>query len=302
MIHTKGRMVLVFFLTALLLTTGCATTKKIAEDITGKGGRLKKKMAFLPAVYNTSSQDGVFPQIDGLRLKSLLEDSCEDLIILDSQKGDDLLSQIPRLSSGDVDNLALIETGRALGLNAILVESPSEIECLADKCGIWGFRHGCTFAELSVGLRAYDIETGAVLFYEVLRDKIEVSEQACQDIREGKGGQLDLAAQLVDKITSETCEKVCDRLGAEPWKGYLTPVAENTFSLPAGIDVGLSEGDVLEVFGASEPILGYAGQSYLVAGRKIGELRVTRVFLTHAEAVGDLGDTSQQNNYVKLKR
>jgi len=79
-------------------------------------------------------------------------------------------------------------------------------------------------------------------------------------------------------------------------------VSENTFTLIAGTDVGLTIGDVLEVFGTGDSIEGQAGQFYLVSGSKIGELRITKVHRNRAEAIGILGSDLQKISYVKLKR
>jgi hypothetical protein len=287
---------------AIFLAIGCATTKKITEDIMGGGKVLKKKIAFLPTVNNTGYGGNDFQKSARAHLNTFLNPFRDDLIIVDSPKTCNLLEQVPRLPSGQLDTLALAQLGRTLGLNAVLEETLSEIECVADKRGIWGFRSVCILVQLSVRVRAYDIETGAILFDEVVSDEVEVSEHDWQNIKERSGYHKEIADRLLTKTTAKICKKLCEPLSNEPWKGYITSVSENTFTLIAGNDVGLATGDILEVFGTSEPIEGQAGQFYLVSGSKIGELRTTRVHKNRAEAIGILGSGLQKSSHVKLKR
>jgi hypothetical protein len=300
--RTKGTITIVLCLMTIFLAIGCATTKKITKDIIGSGKTLKKKTAFLPTVNKTGYGGKDFQEAARAHLDTFLKRFSDDLIIVDSPKTRSLLEQIPRLPSGQLDNLALAKLGRALGLNAVLEETLCEIECVADKCGIWGFRNACMLVQLSVRVRAYDIETGAILFDDVINDEAEVSERDWLDIKERRGYHKEVADRLLTKTTAGTCKRLCELLGNEPWKGYITSVSENTFTLIAGNDVGLAAGDILEVFGTSEPIKGQAGQFYLVSGSKIGELRTTRVHRDRAEAIGILGSDLQKSSHVELKR
>ena len=301
-IHIKGILTGFLCLISVLLVIGCATTKKITGDIMGEGMTLKKKIAFLPTVNNTGYGGKDFQESARVFLNTLLKRNCDNIINIDSPKIRDLLKQVPRLPSGQLDTMALANIGRTFGLNAVLEESLSEIECVEDKRGIWGFRDICTLAQLSVRIRAFDIETGAILIDEVVRDEVEVADFDWQGIKQRRGYHKETGARLLTKITPEISEKICDLLGNEPWKGYIASATEDAYTITAGKDVGLAIGDVLEVYGTREPIAGQAGQFYLVSGPKIGELRVAKVYKNRAEAIWILGSGLQNSSYVKLKR
>lgn len=298
----KGTITIALCLMTIFLALGCATTKKITEDIMCNRKALKKKIAFLPIVNKTGYGGKDFQESARAHLKTFFDCFRDDLIIVDSPKTSSLLEQVHRLPSGQIDSFSLAHLGRTLGLNAVLEETLSEIECVADKCGIWGFRSVCMLVQLSVRVRAYDIETGAILFDEDVSDEVDVSEHDWQNIKERSGYHKEIADRLLTKTTARICKRLCEPLGNEPWKGYITSVSENTFTLIAGNDVGLAAGDILEVFGTSEPIEGQAGQFYLVSGSKIGELRTTKVHRNRAEAIGILGSDLQKSSHVKLKR
>jgi hypothetical protein len=301
-VDPKGTITIALCFMVIFLAIGCAATKKIGQDITGGGKALKKKIALVATVNKTGYGGKAFEKSAGAHFNTCLKSVCEDLVIIDSQEARILLEQIPRLPSGELNNLALIKLGRALGLNAVVEESLSEVECVADKRGTWGFRNTCMLVQLHIRVKGHDIETGAILFDEVVSDELEVSEDDWQDIKERSGYQKEIGDRLLAKSTDRICRRLCERLSSEPWKGYVTAVSADTFALEAGRDVGLAIGDVLEVFGTSEAIEGQGGQSYLVSGLKIGELRITKVNKNRAEATAMLGSDLEKSSHVRLKR
>jgi len=292
---------IVFCLIAIFLVTGCATTKKITEDIMGEGKVLKKKIALLPTLNKTGYGGKEFKDLARAFLKVSLKYYCDDQVITDSGKARGLLEQISRLPSGKLDNLALVKAGRALGLNAVLEESLAGIECVTEERGIVGFGETCWLVKLSIHVSAFDVETGALLFYKVVQDEVQVSEHEWQNMRARKGYNKKVAEQLLTKTTPVISRRICELLGDKPWKGYITSVSGDTYTLTAGKDVGLVKGDVLEVFEAGKPIKGQGGQFFLVSGPKIGELKVTKVYSNRADAVSVNGKGLEKSSHVKLK-
>ena len=301
-VPTKGIAIVATFLMTISLAIGCATTKKIAEDITGRGKSLKKKIAFLPTLNETGYGGKELQESARIHLNTFFKRFCDDLIIIDSPKVRNLLEQIPRLASGKLDSLALDKLGKTLGLNAVLEQSLSDIECVSDRRGIWGFRKTCLVAQLSVRMRAYEIETGAILFDEVAQEAVEISEYDSQNIESRSGYDKEIAGRLLTKTTPGMYKRICKLLSHRQWNGYITSASENRFTLTAGKDVGLAMDDVLEVFGTSELIRGHAGQRYLIPGPKIGEVRITKIHRDRAEATAILGSDFQKSSHVRLKR
>jgi hypothetical protein len=300
-IPTTGTIFVFFCLVAIFFATGCATIKKIAGDITGKRAPLKKKIVLLHPSDKTGYGHEALQKSSGAYFISFAERSCDDIIVIDSQEIRDLLAQIPLLPSGQIDNLALAELGRALGLNVALELSFSDFECVAEKRGIWGFRDMRTIVRLSVSVRGYDIGNGAVLFEEAVEKEVEASGHDCQSIKDSGGYPEGLADGLLAKAMPELSERVCERVGDEPWRGYITAVSDDTFTITAGKDVGLAKGDLLDVFGMSETIEGHGDQTYLIPGPKVGELQITRVQRNWAEATGSLEGDLQKTSHVELK-
>jgi hypothetical protein len=280
---------------------GCATSKKITDDIMGRGRSLKKKMAFLPTANDSLSRGKDFQEEVSAKLKAVLSRSCHNLSVMDSRHIREALERLPRLHSGQIDSLAFANLGRILGLGAVLEHGITEIQCFTDKRGMWGFRNTCLFARLSFRVRAYDVETTAVLFDEIIENEVELSEEAWEKVKSDTKHNQEISLQLLDHIVPEIGEKICMALAAVPWKGYITGSSQGTFTISAGEEVGLATGDVLEVFGIGEPIEGQGGQVYLVSGPKIGEIKVTKVKRHQAEAISISGSDLEKSCCVKLK-
>ena len=301
MIVSRGINIVAVFSLFCMLAAGCATTEKITDDIIGKGETLKKKVAFLPTVNNSGFGGEDFQKAAMAQLKACLDQRCDALRVVHSEKIREALEDIPHLDSGQIDHLALAALGRSYGLNAAVEETIIEIECVTEKCGIWGFKRPCMLARSFFRVRAYDIETTAVIFDGIVRDALEISEYERQSIEKGAGYDKDMAARILAKATPKIAKLICEGFAEEPWKGFITSSSDNTFTIAAGEDVGLARGDVLEVFGMGEPIKGQGDQVYLVSGPKLGEIKVTNVQRDLAEAVGLFGHDLKNSCCVKMK-
>ena len=285
-----------------LVAIGCATTKKIAADITGTGSALQKKIALFPSA-NTTGYGGEHCQEEiEAQLKTFLGSRCNGLLVIDSADIRNALRDIPRLASGQRENLAMATVGRTHGLNAVLEQRIGDVQGVTEKRGIWGSGDTRMLARLSLSIRAYDVETTAVLFDEAIEESVELSQDDWQRL-ESAAGQYDkeIARRLFGKIIPKIGSRLCKRLAEQPWKGYIVSSAGNTFTLTTGKDVGLAAGNVLEVFAAGGRIEGHSGQVYLISGPKIGEIKITEVQTNQAKAIGISGSNLEKSSYVKLK-
>lgn len=291
-----------FFLAGCLLATGCATARKMTYGIIDKGRTLKKSIVLTPDVISSGCAGKDCQNTAVAQLRAFLGRHCDGLIIVDSQKIREELEEIPRLPSSRIENLALAEFGRIHGLGVVLELSIGEIECLTGKRGIWGFRRTCMLAQCSLHVRAFDVETTAVLLDRFVREAVEISEYDCNNIKKGDGYNKEIADRLLAKLTPRIGKMICKGLSDKPWKGYIISSSDKTYTVSGGTDAGLATGDVLEVFQMSEQMKGQGGQVYLVSGPKIGEIRVTKVQRDRVEAICLSGHDLEKSICVKLKR
>lgn len=294
-------ILLLVFVTCTVLS-GCATTKKIKDDIMGPDRVLKKKMVFLPTVNNTPFGGKDLEAAASLRLKIALAANCEGLMISDSGKVRQAFSEIPRLPSGQIDPLALAQKGRVHGVNAVLEQIIMVVEFGTEKRGVWGFRKDTPLLRAVFRVRIYDIETTAVYLDEVFRQEVELSEGP-QPLEGNVATRYyeQYGQTLLNNIIPTISHHVCERIGEMPWSGFVVDSTKDTYILSVGGDAGLAEGDVLEVFDMGEPLEGYGDRVYLIAGPKMGEIRISKVKAGHAEAVGISGDGFEKSCCVRLK-
>jgi hypothetical protein len=293
---------ILFFVVICTFIFGCATTKKIADDIMGPDRVIQKKIVFLPTVNKTGFGGKDLEVATSLRLKIALAADCEALIISDTREVREAFSEIPRLASGQIDKLVLAEKGRVHGVNAVVEQTISVVEFSTEKRGIWGFREDTPLLHAVFRIRIYDVETTATYLDEVFRHEMVLSESLLElEANSASPYHEEYNRILLDKIIPEISDHVCQRLEEMPWSGFVVDSTHDTYTLSSGSDVGLAEGDVLEVFEMGEPLSGFGDHVYLMAGPKIGEIKISQVHESRAEAVSISGSGFEKSCCVRIK-
>ena len=263
---------------AVFLVPGCAATKKIAKDIFRDENHLKKKIAFFPGTNQSRRGGQELGPLISASLKNHMSLHCQDLVIIDSTDTRDRLEDIPFLVMGNRDNMALAQAGRILGLNAVLESTLIDIWFTSEKRGIWGFRDDVPLMKVTLEVKAYDIETTATLVNDVFLEEVALNEETYREGDELSQYSLALIKTVLKQIVSKIADQVCEGLLDAPWKGFIVGRDGDAFVISAGRDVGLKEGDEVEVRSMADPMEGLGGEYFLLPGEKMGELRVTKVF------------------------
>jgi hypothetical protein len=138
-------------------------------------------------------------------------------------------------------------------------------------------------------VKLYDVETTATLMNEVFQEETDLSEMNLTE--ENMTAESDMARyskELIDAALSKMAPKVgdvvCKRLAEISWKGFVIGKDGDRYLLSAGRDVGLKQGDVVDVFKMEDPIKGVDGDIFLIPGTKIGELQLADVRSNTASA------------------
>ena len=126
-------VVLVVFLTTFLaLMAGCSsfsaiknTTKRIRRNFKAPDSGLKKKIGIAVFENKTSIVD---PKLDDIFFNTLvagLNQSCSDLIMVKPGDPDspEFLTDLPKQTSGVIDNFRLSKAGKQFGLNAMITST-----------------------------------------------------------------------------------------------------------------------------------------------------------------------------------
>ncbi|MDP2861876.1 MAG: lipopolysaccharide transport periplasmic protein LptA [Desulfobacterales bacterium] len=264
-------------------------------------GSLRKSMGM--AVFENRTVYTLVDFQETLRnhLAGALQRNCSGLIIMkdDDENYPSDFEKLPRLSSGGIDSFKLCETGRKLGLTAIMTGSITDIKTSDESRGILLWKDSYPAVSLTVHVDVLDVETGTKLLAESFTYKKYSDEIEMESIKSGKIESAFLK-EAFGHIAGEAGKKVCEIMRRESWKGYVSSVSGDKIAISSGSNMGVATGKAFEVFGNSL-IVGMHGQRFLVPGAKTGEVKITGVFDDSAEASIVSGDSIREGSTVRPK-
>lgn len=264
-------------------------------------GSLRKSMGM--AVFENRTVYTLVDFQETLRnhLAGALQRNCSGLIILkdDDENYPSDFEKLPRLSYGGIDSFKLCETGRELGLTAIMTGSITDIKTGDEPRGILRWKDSYPVISLTVHVDVLDTETGTKLLNESFTHKKYSDDIEMESIKSG-GIEPAFLKEAFEHIAGEAGKKVCEMMRRESWKGYISSVSGDKITISSGSNMGVVQGKAFEVFGNSL-IVGMQGHRFLVPGPKTGEVKITGVLGDSAEALIVSGDSIREGNTVRPK-
>jgi hypothetical protein len=312
-ITLKGRlwlMTIMLCMAVMLMETGCSpvktvkkTAKKLSRSVRSSEGDVKKRVGTVSFFNRSPFSD---QNLEGILQNSIvktLSTECGDLIVLTPENKDYplLLSHIPRLPSGAIDNLTLAKTGRKYGLNGILTGGIVDVSEKQEERGLFWFRDTHYSIQVIINMQVYDTETGAKLFDESLTEEIEIEEADFELIKSKKEITVSSLQEEILDIADEMGDRICDAIASQPWTGYVASVVKEKIVISSGSNAGIVPGQLFEVYKGGNIIPGADGQRFFVPGEKIGEIQVDLVLPDKAVAVLVSGDGIKQGDTVRIK-
>ena len=301
--------VLILLLTAALFC-GCGaysnlkkSTGNVVRDFRAPDHDLKKTV-FRVELNNqvAAARQDMGTTIDSRYLEALPQ-SCPALLLTGAENSADAqaLKLLFQQSVGPLDSMALVRIAKQSGISAVVSSRFYAIAVRQQDTGFLWFRKKLPFAWVSATTEVYDTETGAKYLEKTFTRELKLNEEAAESIRKGDVSSVPAVEKAVFEILQEMADAVCDALIRTPWKGYVTKVSGETLTLSSGSRAGISAGRVLKVYDPGQRIQGMESQTFLLPGKKIGEIKVTTVSSDSAEAVAISGAGFQIDNVVKTK-
>jgi lipopolysaccharide export system protein LptA len=278
-------------------------TAKPGKASAGKSapGSLRKSLGMAAFENRTIYFLADFQETLGNNIAGALHKSCSGLLLLTT--GDENypseFEMLPRLSSGGIDAFKLCETGRKLGLTAIMTGSVTDIKTSDELHGFLLWRDSDPAVSLTVRVDIFDTETGTKILDESFTHKRYADEIEIESIKSGKIEPAFLK-EAFEQIARAAGEKICNRMKKESWKGYVSSVSGDKVTISSGSGTGVVQGKVFEVFSTSL-LVGKQGNRFLVPGPKTGEVKITGVFDDSAEALIVSGDSIRVGYTVRAK-
>jgi len=297
-------------LLASVFLCGCGTysnlkksTGNMVRDFKAPDDDLKKTVFRIRLNNQVAEAQQDMGTVIESRYLEALPQSCPNLFLTEPDNSENFqaLSRLFQKSAGPADTLALIGTGKQLGLSAVVNSRFSAIAIRQQDSGFLWLRKKLPFAWISATTEVYDTETGAKYLDETFTRELKLTDESAESIRKGEVSSIPAVEKAVFEIIQEMADAVCDAIVRKPWKGYVAKVSGDTLTLSSGSRSGLSTGRLLKVYEPGQRIQGAEGQTFLLPGKKIGEIKITAVSPDSAEAVATSGSGFQIDNVVKTK-
>jgi hypothetical protein len=262
------------------------TTEKIGQSISGSDGSFRKKVGIVSLNNLAANAKGPLAEQIQADFQKKLKDSCANVLWIgpgDPNYPDFIRN--PALSpSKDFDNLALANAARKTGYQAILQLSLLNIDVHQYDKGVLWFKKTQQNGRLLWSVVIYDSETSAKLLNFSHPFDFKIDSNDIEAIRQAKLNEVSGLPDAIDRSLAEVSKEICKSLGQTAWKGFITQVSDSVITLSSGADAGLKVGQELTAYAPGETISGVAGRSYLLQGKKVGKIRITRVSGNQAEA------------------
>ena len=281
--------------------TARRTTKKIARDMMVASEDLKKSIAILKFENQSYYTNDKIDEIYQNKIIETLRTSCTNtyLILPGDKRYPEPLKSLPRIRSGRIDNLKLVQVGRRYGIGAIATGAVLSVSAYQEKRGLFWLRDDHTYLQVHIHLEVFDTETGAKLLDENRLEEVEIEEDNYHFIKEKKQVPI---AELTEKIQYTATllgEKICDALVNQSWISYVITKEGGKVTISSGTTAGIQAGDIYDIYDTGKLINGIGDERFLLPGKKVGVVQVTDVQEDKAETVILEDEGIQQGDIVR---
>jgi hypothetical protein len=279
-----------------------ATTKLIPYVGSPDSGIIRR-VSLIPFENTTIFKQLPLEKVFENMIVQYISESCSGIRLVSQGSPDFPESLQPVSSSAVFDNLTMVKKGREAGLNAIITGGILNLSLDQEDEGILWFRKTNDRLQLQFTLEVFDMESGAKIFDNHFVH--EIKDMAPEEIQAFKTAQPALFASIsdnLDQLAKDIAPKICNAIITQPWTGYVASVDDNQVFLPFGKSIGIKRGEILEIHDGGQVVENFNGQRFILHGKKIGEIRVTRI--EEKSSTGEIisGKNIQAGNLVKYKK
>lgn len=295
----------------LLFVSGCASQTTGSSDITtaadiprAYGGKLRKKIGIVPFGVKTTHVDRFAREMFQDYVLDSVVAECPAIVFIKPGDGEypKVLTRLPRLETGKVDNFQLALIGRQLGLNAVVIGTLTSVSTEEKDWGFWLFKRIRYYVGVQILVEVYDTETATKLLDRNVSREVEIDEPDAEMLNRQSKISVNFIEEVLEIIANVIDDHICDVTEDQIWKSYIVSTAASEYLIASGYSSGLQSGHVLEVYDSTQVIQGAQGHRYFKPGSKVGELKITTVDKDHSKAVLLSGDNLPQWSVVKIKK
>lgn len=216
-----------------------------------------------------------------------IKDGCQDLVLFtpyDPNFPEALVDATLVPQRGALNNMAIAQIGRTLGLGAVITGRLANISGFQRDKGFWLFKESQHYQRIMIQVDMYATETGAKILSEVYSQEFEISDTEFQALVNGSVENSPQVMETFQEMAEDIAADVCDSLNDMPWIGFVIGVDNDTVTLSSGSDAGLVPGHRLELYSSDRLYQTPRGSRFFVPGSKTGEIEITAVEASRARA------------------
>ena len=278
--YLVGLFSLILFI-FLIGNFGCSTIKSFVHNVGPGGFGLKKRVMFLPIVDLANVEKGLTSYITADLVDRLKKSP--QLLLYESSNVPGTLRKTP-LGFGIAAQPELLEKAQDLHMTNIISGVLNPIEITTKKAGIWPFRKSCWFFKVSMVVNVIDVISKTILLSHLESRDVSFSLDEAQN--QSKKELVDQALRKsLPRILKRQASSIIESLEEEPWTGKILSIENGTIKINAGKDIGLKPGHRFEVFALGESIPSIEGRVFSLLGKKIGEIKASKVMEKYSLAV-----------------
>ena len=199
---------------------------------------------------------------------------------------------------GAVNAGTLSIESRRLGYQGIVTAAVNDIRAVAKKTGAFWLRKTRYFIHYTVTVDLYDPYNAAKIVNEVVEGAIKISEEDYGAYTDGTATSISDLNEEIEDLAQDLGELIVDALKSQQWRAAVMNIQGDRIVIPVGRWTGLKEGDRLAVFEGRRLLEGVEGAKYIAPGLQIGEIQITSINETTAQANVVKSDKIQAGDIV----
>jgi hypothetical protein len=264
---------------------------------------LQKRIGVAPFQLLTQYTDPYSRTLMQTYVLDAIRSECSGIVFLDpaDEAYPPVLRSLPRLESGDLDNLQAAVIGRQLGLNAVMVGTLTSVGTEQKDWGFWLLKQTRHFVRVRVLLEIYDTETATKLVDEAASRQVRIDAADAEMIKRNESIDSGFVEEVLETMAQDLGEDVCEAVEDQNWKSFVISAGSEEVWIATGSRSGLQPGRVLEVFESNTIMEGFGGHRYFKPGPKVGEVKLVEVEPWRSKAVVIAGGDIQPLSTVKAK-
>ena len=294
----------------LLMVSACSTGSNRSEGydpgqlpVPENSGKPFKRIGVTPFEVRTQHTDPYSRELMRTYVLDAIRSECPGFLFVQPTDDDypPVLRSLPRLESGDLDNLQTAITGRQLGLTAVMVGTLTSVGTEQEDWGFWVLKQNRHYVRVQVRVEIFDTETATKLVDEAVDRQVRIDDADVEMIEQKDRIDSGFVEEVLEIIAQKIDEDICEAIADQKWKSFVLSTDSDELWIASGSRSGLRPDQVLEVFDSNAIMEGYGGHKYFKPGPKVAEIKLVEVQPQRSKAVVLTGGDIPPLSTVRFK-